>query len=43
MSKRNITIAHQMYSEGSSIGRIASALNCSVMAVAYQLTQGCAL
>lgn len=38
MSPQNIRRARRMYAFGSSIGRIASCLNVSVLAVAYQLS-----
>lgn len=39
MSQRTINQAVQMYAAGANIGRIARALNCTVMAVAHALTQ----
>lgn len=39
MSQRNIKRARLMWAHGASLGRIACALNCTVIAVAYQLTQ----
>lgn len=38
MSQRNIKRAKQLHAHGASLGRIAKALNCTVMAVAYQLS-----
>lgn len=40
MSQRNISRCREMYAAGASIGRIASALNCTVISVAYQLSIG---
>lgn len=39
MSTRNKLKCRELYAAGASLGRIASALNCSVLAVAYELTQ----
>lgn len=38
MSQRNRSRCRDMYLAGASLGRIASALNCTVLAVAYQLS-----
>lgn len=40
MSQRNKIRTKRMYSLGASLGRIAKALNVTVMAVAYVLAQG---
>lgn len=38
MSQRNINRCRVLWNQGASLGRIASALNCTVISVAYQLT-----
>ncbi len=40
MSQRNIKRARRLYAHGASLGRIAKALNCTVLSVAYQLVEG---
>lgn len=40
MSQRNIIRARAMWADGCPIGRIAAALNCTVIAVAFQLSRG---
>lgn len=42
MSAHNRLQTRILYAAGSSIGRIARALNVTVMAVAYELTRGVA-
>lgn len=40
MSQRNKLRTRRMWAYGASLGRIAKALNLTVIAVAYELTQG---